>query len=572
MDYNQNLKALRNSIRDLKVDVLFLGMHNAFGNYNNSLSDIQFFSGFSGSNGRAVISQEKAILAVDGRYIKQAKEQTDERLWSIESYPKTNTSKLIEQLIHPGQVLGLCVYSLSYRSYLVVLELSKRLDFSIKLILDFPVITRTLSTTKVSILSEKDMGESIHSRIKKIQNKLANDEVLLITDSSMIGWISSLRLIKTTTEKNIIPIAVLLITKNNKPILLFDLRIDNENNDFEVKLISEFKTIIAQQSFKIAKLNFATTPLYFPYLLQSMDFTVIDDSISCQHLYSIKNDTEITHQKHGAILTSLAMIEVLAATEQGLISSELEAVEMFYKALAKHNTFVDFSFNPISAFGSNSAIIHYNPQVFSNCVKINNQGLFLFDGGAHFKSSTTDMTRTIYIGNNPDFDLKTQYTVVLKSIINFSLLQFPKNTKAYSVDSIARAQLWQYGFDYAFGTGHGVGIFGNVHEYPGISPNSTDTICENMVITIEPGIYTDHYGIRMENMLLTKYSNSHNYIKFETINFIPFAKSLIRSEMLSGYEIKWLNNYNQQVLDKCLNYFKNSDITLKWLLYNTSTI
>ena len=586
-DYDNNLKKLIEQFDSLGIDSIFLGMYNTFDNCDTQISDIQYFSGFSGSNGRCFISKNKAVISVDGRYVKQAHAQVNNSIWKVVTYPDTSISDIIKEIVEPNTTLGICKYSLRYSSYLKILELSKQLNFNIKVIDEFPVIKRPPSKAKLTLLESNNIGEYIKYRLEKMSCSFLNDnEILIITDPSMVGWITGLRLSETTNTKSIIPSAVVVLSNPySLPQVFCNLTLDDYEdypehsevyddiriNNFNMNSLDEFENYIQLLGIKNIKCNFDTTPLYFPYTFEKLGYNVVNDD-SIAPICSIKTKTEIQNQKEGALLTSLAMIKVLAMAETNNIHSELEAIDIFYNALKEHSNFVDFSFDPISAFGNNSAIIHYNPKSFSNNTDFNGDGLFLFDGGAHFKYSTTDMTRAIYIGNNPNNEIKKQYTLLLKSIIAFSIAKFPDVVKACSIDAIARSVLWKHGYNYSFGTGHGVSAFGNVHEYPSISLNSDNYIFENMTVTIEPGIYTDNTGIRMENMLLVKNSEYSNYNEFETINYIPFSRKLIIKEMLSNDEINWINNYHSQVMEKCSEYFKRNKLITEWLIYNTNPL
>ncbi len=589
MQYDNNLNSLRDQFCKLGIDAIFVGMHNAFGNYSDSISDIQYFSGFSGSNGRCFVSKDKAIISVDGRYVKQANAQVNNNLWKVKTYPDTNIADIIKEIMQQDATLGICKYSMKYNSYLKILELANQLHFNIKILDEFPVIKREISKTELILLNSNNTGDYIKDRLNAVIDKL-NNEVLLITNPSMVGWITGLRLSIPTSNHSIIPNAVVVLSHPySLPQVFCDLVLDDsmsypehrtvhENiciNNFTIQSLDKFEEYIKLLGISNIKCDFSTTPLYFIHTLEQLGYNVINDH-SINHICSIKTKQEIYNQREGALLTSLAMIKVLAMAETNNIHSELEAINMFFNELKKagENNFVDFSFDPISAFGENTSIIHYNPNSFSDNTNINGDGLFLFDGGAHFKYSTTDMTRTIYIGNNPPDEIKKQYTLVLKSIIEFAMMKFPKHTKACTIDAIARAPLWQHGYNYAFGTGHGVSAFGNVHEYPGISTNSNNEILENMIITIEPGIYTSNTGIRMENMLLVTQSEYENYNKFYTINYIPFSSKLTIKEMLSNDEIQWLNNYNSEIRDftKQIEYSDNNKLIHNWILSNTDPL
>jgi Xaa-Pro aminopeptidase len=151
----------------------------------------------------------------------------------------------------------------------------------------------------------------------------------------------------------------------------------------------------------------------------------------------------------------------------------------------------------------------------------------------------------------------------------FSTAKFPARIKASAIDSIARYEVWKNGYDYQFGTGHGVGSFGNVHEPPRISQISPSIMKEGMVVTVEPGIYEQYLGIRLENMLLTRNSVDNGFLEFETLNYIPFCWKLIDRSMLTDFEVSWLSSYHKSICDKFTGYFENDSVTSRWLRKNT---
>jgi Xaa-Pro aminopeptidase len=319
--------------------------------------------------------------------------------------------------------------------------------------------------------------------------------------------------------------------------------------------------------------NFPTVPVYFPWILQGLGFQVQQSKVDIGQFESVKNQVEISNLRTAAELTSIAFIKTLAYVETCPSTTEVGVIEVFEDELRKNGTFVDMSFNAISSFGVNTSVVHYNPKTLGN-VDIDREGLFLFDAGAHFTDATTDMTRVVYRGDSqPHQELIDIYTTVLKSVIMFSRAVFPDRTKAACLDSIARFLVWREGFDYNFGTGHGVGSFGNVHEHPSISRDSNERIMSDMVFTVEPGIYKPDFGIRLENMLRTVASPTHHgYVEFETLNFIPFCRRLIDANCLSSEEREWLNNYHALTYEMFSNAFAGDSMTLGWLKENTKEI
>lgn len=571
MNYNQNLKDLRNNLTELKADAVLIAMNNSFGNFEDSISGIQYISGFSGSNGRALVSQNEALLSVDGRYTKQATDQTDSSLWEIGMYPQLDLLKMISKIMKKGQTLAIGPFSSTYKSYQIILKASSEIGFKIKILDESPIPQEKISETELFLVDENDKGETTLSRVKKIQDTLKDGESILISDKALIGWIFGIRLKKATSEKSVLPNAIAFIQKSEKPMIFCDLKLNCKKNDFSLLTFEEFNASLKLCDKSVVNLDFSNIPIFFAKSLQDNGFSIKSTERNYGHFEAIKNETEIKNQKIAAELTSIAFIKTLSYVENSEKTSEIEVADYFESALKENSDFIDLSFNQISAFQKNTAIVHYNAKVFGN-TPISGDGLFLFDAGAHFKKSTTDMTRTIYLGSNPNDKIKKLYSIVLKSIIAFSMAKFPDNTKSYQLDSIARSKVWMEGFDYNFGTGHGVGSFGNVHEHPRLSPNSSENITSDMVVTVEPGIYKNDFGIRMENMLLTKKSEFQNFVEFETMTFVPFCKKLIIPEIFDAFEKNWINNYNEQIKIKFAKLFENDIKISNWLFENTQKI
>lgn len=570
MNFNDNLKKLRLKLLELDVDAIFVSMNNFFGNFKNGFSAIRYISGFSGSNGRAVVSKNEAILTVDGRYTKQASEQVDSSFWTLKTYPKFDTKAIISEIIKQNETLAIGSFSITYSSYLSVLKLANSIGFKLKIINDYPIPNPPKSDSKIYLMNEKYMGEFRRNRIQKIQNTLGDSEALLLSDSAALGWVFGVRT-SPNEDKCVLPNCVAFIKKDAPPIVFSDLEIGETSLDFDFHNISDFENLLRDSEKLTVNCDFSRTALYFPLILQKNGFSVKETKTRYGSFEAIKNNTEIQNMKLAAERVSLSFIKALAFAENVTNSTEVELAEFFENDLKGYEDFVDLSFNSISAFERSTAIVHYNPKVYGNR-KVEKDGLFLLDAGAHFKNATTDMTRTIYRGDNPLEEIKTIYSAVLRSIVIFSSLRFPNNSKACYLDSIARFFIWNKGHEYNFGTGHGVGIFGNVHEHPRISPTSNEEITNNMIVTIEPGIYKDDYGIRMENMLLTKLSRISGFVEFETLSYIPFCKKLIIKSMFSNFELEWLNRYHKMVYDKFSGELVNDKLTLNWLKENTMEI
>jgi Xaa-Pro aminopeptidase len=226
------------------------------------------------------------------------------------------------------------------------------------------------------------------------------------------------------------------------------------------------------------------------------------------------------------------------------------------------------SFSTISGSGPNGAIMHYRVSRETNR-RLGDGELFLLDSGAQYQDGTTDITRTIPVGE-PTEEMRERYTLVLKGMIGISLLRIPAGTRGADIDAIARLALWQHGLDYAHGTGHGVGSYLAVHEGPQrIAKTGTEKLLEGMILSNEPGYYKPgHYGIRLENLIIVTAAEQlpdgdiamHG---FETLTLAPFDRRMLRTDLLAPEELAWLDAYHARVLSEIGPMVDGE--TLKWL-------
>jgi Xaa-Pro aminopeptidase len=269
---------------------------------------------------------------------------------------------------------------------------------------------------------------------------------------------------------------------------------------------------------------------------------------------SQKNSAEIlgaikAHEADGLALTKF-LFWLEKSLKNGAEIDEILAAEKLLEFRAQNPAFLYPSFNSISAFASNGAVIHYAPTPKTN-KKISGNSLYLIDsGGQYFCDDfcgTTDVTRTICVGD-PSAEMIENFTRVLKGHIALARVKFPIGTTGSQLDALARFHLWQAGLDYDHGTGHGVGSFLSVHEGPcGISKRAHQELLPGMILSNEPGFYLDgKYGIRIENLMLVEKIND-KFLGFRTLTLAPIDERLIDFKMMTYPEKKWLENYHGEV-------------------------
>jgi Xaa-Pro aminopeptidase len=271
-----------------------------------------------------------------------------------------------------------------------------------------------------------------------------------------------------------------------------------------------------------------------------------------------KNATELKSARESHLRDAVAMCRFLAwlDTEPHGTLTEIDAATRLEEIRRQDPLMDEISFDTISAAGSNAALPHYRVTTDSNKT-LNAGGVYLVDSGAQYQDGTTDITRTIAIGDQLD-EVKRAFTRVLKGMIAISRLRFPHGISGRDIDAFARAALWSAGQDYQHGTGHGVGHVLSVHEGPqNLSRRSTLPFEPGMILSNEPGFYCEgHFGIRTENLLIVVPApdqpdgNLTNLLEFETLTYVPIDRRMILRDMLNSDEVAWLNSYHQSCRDK----------------------
>jgi Xaa-Pro aminopeptidase len=291
---------------------------------------------------------------------------------------------------------------------------------------------------------------------------------------------------------------------------------------------------------------------------------------------AIKNKTEIEGAKNAAIKDGVALCKFWHWLEnnQKETHTELSLEKTLRSYREEQKDFVTESFHPIVAYGENAALPHYSAskEKFS---EIKNKGFLLIDSGGQYKDGTTDITRTMPMGEVSEEE-RRDYTLVLRGMINLSRIKFPKGTRGCNIDFAARQALWEEGLDYGHGTGHGVGSFLNVHEGPqSIRQEIKDqAILEGMLTSNEPGCYKEgRHGIRHENLILCSEDQKTefgSFLRFETITMFYFDTKSLDKSLMKEDEIEWLNTYHKKVYE---NLSKHLDVEhADWLKEKTKAI
>lgn len=529
---------------------------------------IDWISGFTGSAANIVITQDHAGLWTDSRYFIQAEDELAGGSVQLHKLLVPHTAEHIEWLIkklNKGDTIGLEGDLYSRAKIKTMQAFFNEAGINVKIcnnFLDSVWFDRPpLPQSQIFSLDVKFTGLSRKAKIDNICDKLSEGENAHFFISSLddIAWIFNLR--GSDVDYNPVFLAYALISREKTSLFL-------DKSKLKAGLEAELKTdnieIQAYESIDSAIKNLSKKVAFDPNTTSIKHFNLINQGLANEitsyssQMKGVKNATEISNTRKAMINDGVALTSLYMWLEEnhknGVAVSEVDVAKKLAGFRAEQEYYFGESFGAIVGFKGNGAIVHYHPEP-KTCAQIDGEGMLLLDSGGQYYTGTTDITRTTYFGN-PTSEHKVAYTAVLKGNIAIDQLRFPKGTKGYQVEVLARQFLWNQGLNYGHGTGHGVGYFLNVHEGPqSISSvaggKSSTALKVGMITSNEPGFYkTNEFGIRIENLILVvndRKTPSGEFLKFETLTLFPIATNLIDFGTLSKTDVEWINAYHKKV-------------------------
>uniref|UniRef100_A0A8C0ET07 Xaa-Pro aminopeptidase 1 n=1 Tax=Bubo bubo TaxID=30461 RepID=A0A8C0ET07_BUBBB len=550
-----------------------------------------FISGFDGSAGTAIVTEQHAAMWTDGRYFLQAAHQMDNN-WTLMKMGLKDTPTQEDWLVSvlpEGSKVGV-------DPFIIPADQWKRMSKALRSaghdlvpikenLIDTiwtdcpqrpckPLITLDLSYT----------GVSWRDKIVALRSKMAERKVLwfVVTALDEVAWLFNLR--GSDVEYNPVFFAYAVIGMNTIRLFIDGDRMTNpavrEHLQLDSTLEPEFKIQVMPYGSILSELQAVgagLSPKEKVWLSDKASYA-LTEAIPKAYRYltpytpiciakAVKNASETEGMRRAHIKDAVALCELFNWLE---------------KEVVQQKDFVELSFATISSTGPNGAIIHYKPVPETNRTLSVNE-IYLLDSGAQYKDGTTDVTRTMHFGTPSAYE-KECFTYVLKGHIAVSAAIFPNGTKGHLLDSFARSALWDCGLDYLHGTGHGVGSFLNVHEGPcGISYKTfaDEPLEAGMIVSDEPGYYEDgSFGIRIENVVLvipaeTKYNfKNRGSLTFEPLTLVPIQTKMIDVNLLTQKECNWVNDYHQ----KCREVIgaelerQGRHEALRWLVQETEPL
>lgn len=550
----------------------------------------QWISGFTGSAGTVVITLEDAGLWTDGRYYIQAEEQLEGsgiRLFRMVDPGVPFYSEWLTDVLNEGGIVGFDgnVFSINMVKKMEKDLKAKRIALKMNQDLigdlweDRPEIPKGPMFTHDVKYAGKSRVEKLSEVREEMKNKGANYYILTSLDD--IAWLLNIR--GADVPNNPIVIANVIVAEHKcylfidscKVPALVKLELDAEG--IELKANHEIQTFLRNLSDGDAVILDTNKTNISLYNAINSNTKKIEIPNITTNLKAIKNEVEIKNLKWCEIKDGLAMVKLIKWLKNSVDKeeiTEISAEERLEDFRRGQEGFVGPSFDTIAGYKEHAAMMHYKANKETQYT-LKNEGLFLIDSGGQYYDGTTDITRTIVLGNLTD-EQKRDFTLVLKGFIALSSVKYLYGATGSNLDVLARQPIWQYGLDYKCGTGHGVGFFLNVHEGPQSIRNDNNNVIleKGMIITNEPGIYLEgKYGIRIENMMLVvedEKTEFGQFMKFETITYCPIDLAGINKDMLTESEKQWLNNYHQEVYTKLAPYLNEEERV--WLREETREI
>lgn len=574
MDIPDRLSELRNLMKKNKIDAYIIPSTDP--HQSEYVPELwqrrQWISGFNGSAGDIIVTKEKAGLWTDSRYFLQAADQIEDTgidLYKIGVAGVPTMFEFLRDELGKDQTVGI---DPRLHTQQEANDLKNRLmNHKIKLVhQDENLVDKLwkdqpeLPVEPIMAWDEKYAGESVDSKLQRIREKMVIEgaDIHILTTLDSIAWTFNIR--GNDVEFNPVVIAYAFITKGNAELFVSRKKVKKDvkkalKGKVKIYDYEDFPKRLQKNTGKKVKiwLDIDTVSAWVVNLIDKKSDLLFKKS-PVTLFKACKNETELAGFKACHVRDGVAMVKFLhwlnEAVPKGGVT-EISASDKLTEFRAPDSLFRGLSFATISGYNEHGAIVHYESSPETD-VELKPEGIYLIDSGGQYLDGTTDITRTVALGEPTD-EQKDKFTRILKGHINLAMASFPQGTQGIQLDTIARKPLWDIGQNYGHGTGHGVGAFLNVHEGPqGISyyrgigvPLEIGMICSN-----EPGYYkAGEYGMRIETLINVvkdeeKSSADFEFYKFETATLCPVDTKLIDKSLLSEQEIEYLNIYHKRVL------------------------
>jgi Xaa-Pro aminopeptidase len=582
MTHKSRVKTLRLLFRKQRLTGLIIPRQDEFqGEYVAAYAErLRWLTGFAGSWGMAILTLNKGAIFVDGRYTIQVRQQVDTKLFTPRHLIDEPPATWIAENLKKGDVLG-------YDPWLLTADQAERFAAACAKVgarLQ-PLASNPIDaiwkdqpkrpTAPLSVQPLQFAGQSVAEKLAMISKLLAKAgaDATVLTQPDSVAWVFNIR--GHDVPYTPVVLAYAILRKKGKAELFIDKAKLPEDvaahlkKSVIIKKPAELEAALKALGKSAVQIDKNWAPAKIKLALGKAK--IINAVDLCILPKAKKNKTEqegarAAHRRDGVAMSRFLCWLEEAAPQGGLTEwSVAEKLEQFRRDTGM---LLDLSFDSIAGAGPNAAIPHYhvNPD---NCLHLNINEIFLIDSGGQYQDGTTDITRTVIVGE-PTEEMRDRFTRVLKGMIDVSRIRFPKGTCGSQIDVLARQSLWAAGLDYDHGTGHGVGSYLSVHEGPArINKSDRIPLEPGMILSNEPGFYKQNeFGIRIENLLLIHEAKAIDggerpMLGFETLTLCPIERRLIDTKLLTRDELHWLDTYHARVLKEVGDHLSGDELT--WL-------
>ncbi len=560
----------------------------------------EYFCGFDGSNGTLLVSRDDAKMWTDGRYFIQAENQmkgTGVELMKMLEVGVPTISEYLLSNMEKGQVLG---FDGRVISTSIGEDLEKKLgtkEVTLKIDKDLAETVWTdrplLPCHDMYVLSDDLCGKSFKDKLSEVRKKMEEygTKAHLLSKLDDIMWLTNLR--GNDVECNPVALSYAIITMDSFTLFVQEKEITEDVRTYCNKVgitlkdygdvLQYVKEMKAEGNILFDKRN--TNFLTFKVLLDKVkkeDLRLINAKDPTEDLKAAKNDVELKNIREVYLRDSAKLTEFIYWVKNTVGKepvTEYTAAMKLDSMRAELPGFIELSFPTISAYNANAAMAHYEATK-DNAAEVKKQGLLLVDSGGTYMGGTTDVTRTIVVGDLSD-EIKKHYTLTVCGMLRLANANFLEGCTGKNVDILARGPLWNAGIDYKHGTGHGIGYILNVHEGPQnirwrFTPGQNEApLVPGMIVSDEPGVYIEgSHGIRIENILEVVSGTENEYGKFlhfAHLTYAPIDLEAIDTKYMDSSDIKALNDYHRMVFEKVSPLIKDEAV-LGWLKEATREI
>lgn len=549
----------------------------------------RWLSGFTGSAGDLVVTASEARLWADSRYWLQAAAQLEGTGITVMEEGKPATPTIIEYLcstLSAGSTVGIdgMLFSIEVTRNMQKAFAAKDISLNVgfapadTLWTDRPA----LPADEIFVHEIEFSGEDATSKIGRIMNSVRSRgaDAVFISDLAEIAWALNIR--SSDVQCNPVATSFLYLGPQGATLFIDRRKINTKTETYlserNISLRPYDGVLEFLRTLPEDELVLISSSQNAGALLPALGKRAVEGGSAVAMLKAVKNDVQLQGLRQAMERDGVAMIRSLMEIEksmtEGIQLTEIGVADILLRNRRLGENFFDLSFDTIAGFGPHGAIVHYSATPESDSV-LTPDNLLLIDSGANYIDGTTDITRTITLGN-PTNAQRHDFTLVMKGHIALATAIYPEGTRGAQLDALARINLWKEGLSYLHGTGHGVGHFLTVHEGPqSIRLNDTlAPLTPGMITSNEPGLYREgEYGIRCENLVLTTdafTTDFGHFLRFETLTLCPFDIRLFDTAIMTDDEIRWVNEYHATVCERLLPLLDAE--AQEWLIAKTQPL